>query len=104
MAKKGQKGTSEWIAGGIYGGDGAGRPRWRRRVAGKCCTRPHAPARGIQAAGLWRRVAARGEDSGSAPLMKVGDPFTALLMVWSVSENLAGKFLPPEKSPAMGFF
>ena len=47
---------------------------WRRkRITGKCITRPHVPESG------WA--------SGSEALTKVGDLLQALLMVWSVSEK-----------------
>ena len=50
---------SGWTAGGIEDQDGAGRPCVWSPVAGEEGTRPHAPARGRQAAGERPRVTAR---------------------------------------------
>ena len=48
-------------------------------------------------AGAWdsdrRRKTARGSVFGSGALRKVADLLFALLMMWSVSENIAGKML-----------
>ena len=40
--------------------------------------------------GTWET---RGSVFGSGALRKVADPLFALLMMWSVSENIAGKML-----------
>ena len=57
----------------------------------------HTPSR----AGMWdsgrRRKTARGSVFGSGALRKVADLLFALLMMWSMSENIAGKKKVAEK-------
>ena len=51
MEKRGLKRTN----GGLEVQDGAGQAYWKKLDTGKWVTRPHAPARGIQAVGeKWR--------------------------------------------------
>ena len=90
MPKKMEKQGLERTDGGLEVQDGAGRAWWKKLGTRKWATRRRMGFRLPEKNGAWE---ARGSVFGSGALRKVADLLFALLMMWSVSENIAGKML-----------
>ena len=94
MPKKMEKQGSERTDRGLDVQDGVGRACWKKLGTGKWATRRRVGFRPSEKSGVWE---ARGWFFGFGALRKVTDLLFALLMMWSMSENIAGKKKSSEK-------
>ena len=90
-----EKQGSERTKGDLEGQDGVGRAYWKKLDTRKWATCRRVGFRPSEKNGAWE---AHGWVFGSGALRKVADLLFALLMMWSVSENIVGKKKLSEKS------
>ena len=84
----GKKQGSERTKGDLEGQDGVGRAYWKKLDTRKWATCRRVGFRPSEKNGAWE---AHGWVFGSGALRKVADLLFALLMMWLVSEDIAGK-------------